>query len=102
MEIEKTDARVVMTTRIWALAIAMMGLCIPLVGIERDLVVLPVFVVLGTVLSTVIIWRPSLRRREETMLLSQSMRELQQELARLQISSTDNDLRRKIDELSVQ
>jgi hypothetical protein len=95
------DSRVSITTRIWAMATAMLAICIPFVGMNDDLVVLPVFVLLGTGLSTFMIWRSPRNRYDETMMLAQSIRELQQQLAHLQITSTDEDLKRKIEELRV-
>jgi membrane protein implicated in regulation of membrane protease activity len=95
------DPRVAITTRIWALATGMMALCIPMVGISDDLAVLPLMVIIGTAVSTAVIWRSSQRRSDDTALLTQSIQELQRELARLQITSHDEDLRRKIEELQM-
>jgi hypothetical protein len=95
------DPRVMMTTRIWGMAVAMLAICVPMIEISDDLVPLPVLVILGTVASTFVVWRSAGRQSDDSTLLSYQLRELQQQLARLEISSTDDDLRRRIEEISL-
>jgi hypothetical protein len=95
------EPRVMMTTRLWAFAVALMALSVPMIGIERDMAVLPIMIMIGTTISTVVVWRSGSKRSDEMAMLAHSIRELQQQLARQQITSSDDDLKRKIEELSV-
>jgi hypothetical protein len=90
-----------MTTRLWAFAVALMALSVPMIGMERDMAVLPIIIMLGTTISTVVVWRSGSKRSDEMAMLATSIRELQHQLARHQINSSDDDLKRKIEELSV-
>ena len=96
------DSRVSMTTRIWAMATGMLAICIPFVDMSVDLAILPVLVLSSTAISTFMIWRNPRNRYDENTLLMSKIMELQQQLAHLQITSTEEDLKRKIEELRVQ
>ena len=51
------DPRVQATSAIWGIAVGMLGVCIPLVGITDSGVILPLLVILGASASTVSVWR---------------------------------------------
>ena len=96
------EPRVMMTTRLWGFAVAMIALSVPMIGIGgEDMMVLPVLVMFATTLSTIVVWRSGSKRSDEMAMLSHNIRELNQLLARQQINSHDDDLKRKIEELSV-
>jgi hypothetical protein len=93
------DHRVAMTTRIWAMATGMLAISVGLVGVSDDMAVIPVMVIFGTIICTAIIWRSGRRRGDDMASLINVIRELQQQVARLEIESSDVELKRRIDRL---
>jgi len=94
------DIRVTATTRIWAFATIMLGICIPLSAITGS-VVLPLAVILGAFAGTVVVWRSSDNQPRNSLLLTNNVKQLEQRLANLEIicSSQELDLHSKFKQL---
>jgi hypothetical protein len=97
----ETDIRVAATSKIWGIATAMLALCIPLSAVTRSGPILPLAVISGAAVGTVAVWRSSDNQSKTSPLLTNSIKELQQRVANLEIicSSQELDLLNKIKQL---
>lgn len=95
------DIRVAATTKIWSLATGMLALCIPLSAVTRSGPILPLAVISGAAVGTVAVWRSSDNQSKTNPLLTNSIKELEQRVANLEIicSSQELDLLKKIKQL---
>ncbi len=94
------DIRVTATTRIWGFATIMLAVCIPLSAITSS-VVLPLAVILGAVVGTVVVWRSLDNQSKTSPFLTNNVKQLEQRVANLEIicSSQELDWHSKIKQL---
>jgi hypothetical protein len=64
MEERSRTPHIVAIGLIWGFATAMLAICIPLVSITRSGAILPLSVILGVVIGTVVIWRSPTHLRQ--------------------------------------
>lgn len=95
------DIRVAATSKIWGIATGMLALCIPLSTFTRSGPILPLAVISGAAVGTVAVWRSSDNKSKTNPLLTNSIKELEQRVANLEIicSSQELDLLNKIKQL---
>ena len=95
------DIRVAATSKIWAFATGMLAICIPLTAVTRSGAILPIVVISGATVGTVAVWRRSDNQSRNSPLLTNSIKELEQRVANLEIicSSQELDLQNKIKQL---
>ncbi len=95
------DIRVSATSRIWGIATAMLALCIPLAAVTNSGAILPLAVILGSAIGTVAVWRSSNNQLRNSSLSTNSVKELEQRVANLEIicSSQELDLQKKLKQL---
>jgi hypothetical protein len=82
---------IVATGLIWGFSTAMLGICIPLVAITGSGIVLPLSVLLGATIATVVVWRSSARSASSPRLTG-SVYELEQRVANLEAICSSNEL----------
>lgn len=94
------DIRVAATSKIWAFATGMLALSIPLVGIT-GVSAIPLAVIIGAAVSTVMVWRSFEHQPKNSPLLTNSIKELEQRISNLETICSDQelDLQRKINHL---
>ncbi len=92
--------RLTATAIIWGFATGMLALCIPLVGMTGT-PVLPISVIIGATIGTVVVWRSSEHQSRNNLFLTSSVKELEQRVANLEIicSNQELDLHNKIKQL---
>lgn len=78
------------TAIIWGFGTGMLALCIPLVGMTGT-PLLPLAVIVGAAVSTVVIWVNSANSPHQPFLTS-SMQQLEQRVANLEIIASDREL----------
>ena len=95
------DIRVAATSKIWGLATVMLAICVPLAAVTGGGVVLPIAVILWASVGTVAVWRSSDNQSENRPLSTNSVKQLEQRVANLEIicSSQELDLHSKIRQL---
>lgn len=95
------DIRVAATSKIWVLATGMLAICIPLSAVTKSGAILPLAVISGAAVGTVAVWRSSDNQSKNNPLLTNSVKELEQRVANLEIicSSQELDLQNKIKQL---
>jgi hypothetical protein len=87
---ERRTPYIVAIGLIWGFGTAMLAICIPLVSITQSGVILPLSVIVGTCVGTVIVWRsPSL---PPSPTLSQHVSDLQQQIASLEAKADQDGL----------
>lgn len=86
----ETRIRFAATAIIWGFGTGMLALCIPLVGMTGT-PLLPLAVIVGAAVSTVVIWRSSANSPHQPFLTS-SMQQLEQRVANLEIIASDREL----------
>lgn len=64
---EKNGIKVGTTAIIWGFATGMMAICIPLVSITHSNILLPLTVILGATISTIVVWRNSREKVIESL-----------------------------------
>ena len=97
----ETDIRVAATSKIWVIATGMLAICIPLSAVTKSGAILPLAVMSGAAVGTVAVWRSSVNQSKNSPLLTNSVKELEQRVANLEIicSSQELDLQNKIKQL---
>ncbi len=84
-------ARVKATGSIWAMATAMLGICIPLVAITESGVILPLAVILGASISTTTVWNKFGKHRDRHLQATQQTQRLEQRLQTLEAILTSDE-----------
>lgn len=79
------DIRSATTTKIWGIAVGMLGICIPLTAITRSGPILPLAVITGAAVSTVAVWRSSDNKSGSNTLSLHNMEALEERIANLEI-----------------
>jgi len=94
------DLRMVITSKIWGYALGMLGISIPLAAIT-DSAIIPVFVVVGTAVSTAAIWGNPANQNMNTSVSSEHFKQIEERLANLEtiVSYEEPLLRTKIENL---
>lgn len=80
----ESDPRVRATATIWGCAIGMFGICIPLVGITKSGVILPLLVILGAGGGTAAVWFAPDKRQQEEIRLAQTVKALEERVINLE------------------
>ena len=95
---ENNGAKVGATAIIWSLATGIMAICIPLVKISQSGVILPLALIVGVSISTVVIW---LSGNQKAITSSKEIQQIEQRVRNLEtICSSDNfDLNDKFKQL---
>ena len=95
------DIRVAATSRIWGYATGMLVICIPLASVTRSGAILPLAVISGATVGSLAVWRGSNNQSKNSPPLTNSIKELEQRVANLEIicSSQELDLQNKIKQL---
>lgn len=80
------DIRVIVISRIWAYATAMIALSILFSGPKRDwkVIFLPTAIALSAAISTIVVWGKSNHRRHDLLLQSENLDELKQRIENLE------------------
>lgn len=91
------DIRVSVTSKIWAFATGMLGICIPLSAATNSGPILPIAVITGATVGTVSIWN-SARKSPNTIDTDAKFQQLESRIADLEtiIASEGVDLTRRI------
>lgn len=85
----ETRIRFAATAIIWGFGTGMLALCIPLVGMTGT-PLLPLAVIVGAAVSTVVIWLNSANSPHQ--LLTGSIQQLEQRVANLEMIASDREL----------
>lgn len=93
------DIRVSATTRIWAFATGMLGICIPLSATSNSGAILPLAVVVSAATGTAVVWRSD--RKTDTEIEQHQMLQIRERLTNLEtiVSREDLDLQLKLKHL---
>lgn len=68
------DPRVQATAAIWGISVGMLGVCIPLVAVTESGMFLPLLVIVGASISTIMVWdKPGRRTQREQQLIKTVM-----------------------------
>lgn len=92
--------RVGVTAIIWGFATGMLAICIPLVAITGS-PDLPLAIIVGTTISTIVIWYRAEHQPRNNPILTDSSNEIAQRVANLEmiVSHQELDLDKKINQL---
>ncbi len=101
MKSKSEGLRVAATAIIWGFATGMLVICIPLVGMTGT-PVLPLAVIIGAAVSTVVVWRSSERKPRNQPFLTSTMQQIEQRVGNLEtiVSNQELDLDNKIKRLN--
>jgi len=90
------DPRVRATATIWTYAVALLGVCIPLVSITNSGLILPFLVIFSAGSGTIAIWISSNRRQPKESALAQEVKRLEERVMNLETiyTSLPEDTRR--------
>lgn len=96
----ETGIRLVVTAIIWGFATGMLAICIPLVGMTGT-PLLPLAVVIGATVSTVVVWWHSETQPRNSSFLTSNVNEIEKRVANLEmiVSHQDLDIEKKIKQL---
>jgi hypothetical protein len=84
-EDNQKDIRSATTTKIWGIAVGMLGVCIPLTAITRSGPILPLAVITGATVSTVAVWKSSEKKSGSNILSPHTVEALEERIANLEI-----------------
>ena len=101
---EPQDIRISITTKIWGFAVAMLGICIPLVAVVSEragnglvAAILPIAVIAGATASTAAVWifgnTSSIPSPSHDKQLNQQLEQMEERLANLEMISSYERLR---------
>ncbi|MCL1469326.1 hypothetical protein [Argonema antarcticum] len=95
------DIRAAATSKIWGMATGMLAICIPLSAITRSGAILPLAVISGATIGTVVVWRDSERGNKRNAELINNAKKLEERVANLEIicSNEELDLRKRLKQL---
>lgn len=80
------------TLGVWGIATGMLALCIPLVTVTESGVILPLAVISGAAIATVVVWRGYERHSINSVALANSMNKLEQRVANLEVIYSNEEL----------
>ncbi len=97
----KKDIRVAAISSIWGIATGMLALCVPLSAITRSGALLPIAIISGAAVSTLAVWRGGDEETQNNLLLSSSIKQLEQRVENLETICINQelDLQRQIKQL---
>lgn len=86
---------------IWGCATAMMAVCIPMIDMTDDAIILPIFIILGASISTVVAWRSGSRQKGEIDELTNNFRTIQERVIDLETicSAQELEINKKFEQL---
>lgn len=92
------EIRVAVISRIWGMATGMLAICIPLSAITRSGAILPLAVISGATIGTVVVWRGSDRGSKKNPELIKNIKKLEERVGNLEIicSSEELDLQKRL------
>ena len=100
---EGTGPKIATTAIIWGFATGMLSICIPIVGMTQSGVILPLAVVLGASVATVVVWRSSSKRSRTISDLTNSVQHLNERIVTLEAicSSGESDIENRLKQLEL-
>ncbi|NEO98194.1 MAG: hypothetical protein F6K58_05770 [Symploca sp. SIO2E9] len=84
------DTRTATTTKIWSYATGMLALCIPLSAVTRSGAILPLAVVTGATVSTVVVWKSD--KKSQNLLQPHQLQQIEERLANLETIAASESL----------
>lgn len=100
---EGTGPKIATTAIIWGFATGMLAICIPIVGMTQSGVILPLAVILGASVGTVVVWKSSGRRSRNISDLTNSVQLLNERIVNLEAicSSGESDVQNRLKQLEL-
>ncbi len=100
---EGTGPKIATTAIIWGFATGMLAICIPIVGMTQSGVILPIAVILGASVGTVVVWQSSSRRSRTISELTNNIQLLNERIVHLEAicSSGESDVQNRLKQLEL-
>lgn len=100
---EGTGPKIGTTAIIWGFATGMLAICIPIVGMTQSGVILPLAVVLGASVGTVVVWQSPTKRSRAISDLTNSVQLLNERIVTLEAicSSGESDIQNRLKQLEL-
>src|ERR671932_1810656 len=100
---EGTGPKIATTAIIWGFATGMLSICIPIVGMTQSGVILPLAVVLGATVGTVVVWQFSSKRSRNIAELTNTVQQLNERVVTLEAicSNDESDIYKRLKQLEL-